>query len=223
MLCHEFNTPLNVILGFSELLMQSIKDPEHTAWAKDINDSGTHLHEILMEIVDYIGASHLAAAGVESEFVARVLLQPLIPNFREKEITVEFVHGPGFDGKLLGPSRSIFMIARKLVRMCSHQAKAVRVTMGLDALDSAGNARLRLVVAPLGLPRDVRPAELDKLFEPYQFAPSGQNGSRTSLGLELATCRKIAEYVHGTVDCAFKSDGRLDFVAEIPVKTVRGA
>jgi light-regulated signal transduction histidine kinase (bacteriophytochrome) len=144
-----------------------------------------------------------------------------VPSFREKDVNVEFVHGPGFDGTLLGPSRSIFMIARKIVRMCSHQSKGIRVTMGLDAMDSAGNARLRLVVSPNATPEGFKPAELDKLFEPYQFAPSAQNGSRTSLGLELATCRKIAEYVKGTVDCSFKSDGRLDFIAEIPVKIAR--
>src|SRR5262249_37227664 len=65
LLCHEFNPPLNIILGFSDLLSNHLSDSEQISWAEDIRNAGTHLHDILMEIVDYIGASHLALAGVE--------------------------------------------------------------------------------------------------------------------------------------------------------------
>ena len=78
LLCHEFNTPLNIILGYSELLQDNLKNPEHKAWVKDIKDSGAHLHDILMEIVDYIGASHAATAGIHTPFVPEVLLLKIV-------------------------------------------------------------------------------------------------------------------------------------------------
>lgn len=219
LLCHEFNTPLNIILGYSELLQDNLKNPEHKAWVKDIKDSGAHLHDILMEIVDYIGASHAATAGIHTPFVPEVLLHTMIPTFHEKDVVVEIVTGPEMKCPLSGPGPSVLMIARKLVRMASHQSKRVRVNISLLPESEPQPARLRVAVAGTGLHKDViRRHEIDQLFEPYQFMPSGETGHRTSLGLELATCRKIAEYAQGTVECIFNARGELDFVAEIPVQ-----
>jgi CheY-like chemotaxis protein len=74
LLCHEFNTPLTSILGFSELLSEVDLDEEQKAWVHNIQNSGSHLHDILMEIVDYIGASHLASEGVKEDFTLRNVL-----------------------------------------------------------------------------------------------------------------------------------------------------
>jgi DNA-binding NtrC family response regulator len=52
LLCQEFNTPLNVILGFSEMLTDDRKNLEFLTWVQHIKDAGNHLHELLMEIVD---------------------------------------------------------------------------------------------------------------------------------------------------------------------------
>lgn len=220
LLCHEFNTPLNIILGYSELLQDNLKNPEHKAWVKDIKESGTHLHDILMEIVDYIGASHAATAGIHSPFVPEILLHTMIPTFHEKDVVVEIVTGPEMKCPLRGPGPSVLMIARKLVRMASHQSKRVRVNMSLLTGSEPHPARLRVAVAGTGLHKDViRRNEIEQLFEPYQFMPSGEAGHRSSLGLELATCRKIAEYAQGTVECIFNARGELDFIAEIPVQS----
>ncbi len=219
LLCHEFNTPLNIILGYAELLLDNLKNPEHKAWVKDIKDSGSHLHDILMEIVDYIGASHSAKAGINNHFVPDTLLHSMIPAFHEKDVVLDIVSGPEMRNTLRGPGPSVLMIARKLVRMASHQSKRVRITMSLSPGSEPHFAQLQVAVVGTGIHRDaVRRNEIEQLFEPYQFMPSGDAGHRSSLGLELATCRKIAEYAQGTVECIFNARGELDFIAEIPVQ-----
>lgn len=53
---HELRTPLNAILGFAEILrdqmLGSIGVPRYAEYAADIHDSGTHLLEIINDILD---------------------------------------------------------------------------------------------------------------------------------------------------------------------------
>ncbi len=53
---HELRTPLNAVIGFSQVMMSEtlgpIGTPQYRAYAKDIFDSGTHLLEIINDILD---------------------------------------------------------------------------------------------------------------------------------------------------------------------------
>lgn len=223
LLCHEFNTPLNIIHGYSELLSDNLKNPEHKAWAEDIRKSSDDLHNILMEIVDYIGASHQAAAGIEKDFTPAVLLEPLASQLREDSVRLQIIGDASVRRQFRGPAGSIFMIARKLLRMASHQSKHVRINVGHVEEDEAGG-RIRLAVSGTGIRKDVvRGDEIEQLFEPYHAVPHVSTDTRGNLGLELATCKKIAAYAKGAIECVFNSEGELEFVAEIPVKSLGSA
>lgn len=222
LLCHEFNTPLNVILGFSEILGDMETEPERKAWIEEIKKSGNHLHEVLMEIVDYIGVSSLADAGMEKDFQLGVLFREIVGSFQEKEVEVRFAKGPLLDWHLRGMAHSVQVISRKLVRMASHKSSLVFLAATLDSVDTAAHARLRLEVTGTGIKRSqLGGRELDQLFQPYQFTLNDPDGQRSSLGLELATCRKIAEYARGSVNGFFTSEGELGFVAEISVTLLK--
>jgi len=216
LLCHEFNTPLNIILGFSELLLDNPKDVEQAAWIRDIRDAGTHLHDVLMEIVDYIGAAHMATAGYESRFTPGEILRPAAELFREKDICIEITPCDALARAMRGSANSLRLITRKLLRMASLQSRQIGVEVSIEDDEPA---MLQLIVGHTGLRRGGLTAEeVEKLFEPYHPSLAGPDGYRTSLGLELATCRKIAEYARGSVDCRFNADGELDFVARLPVR-----
>ncbi len=53
---HELRTPLNAVIGFSQVMMSEtlgpIGTPQYRTYAKDIFDSGTHLLEIINDILD---------------------------------------------------------------------------------------------------------------------------------------------------------------------------
>ena len=53
---HELRTPLNAIIGFSSILMNqlfgALGDAKYLEYAKDINESGSHLLEIINDILD---------------------------------------------------------------------------------------------------------------------------------------------------------------------------
>ena len=53
---HELRTPLNAILGFSEVMMQELMGkhqvPTYKTYSQDIHESGTHLLNLINEILD---------------------------------------------------------------------------------------------------------------------------------------------------------------------------
>jgi signal transduction histidine kinase len=53
---HEFRTPLNAIIGFSEILMGKLfgplSSPRYVEYSKDINESGQHLLSIINDLLD---------------------------------------------------------------------------------------------------------------------------------------------------------------------------
>jgi CheY-like chemotaxis protein len=221
LLCHEFNTPLNVILGFSEMLADNVGDAEQRTWVEEIKKSGHHLHEVLMEIVDYIGVSSLADAGMEKDFQLGTMFADIAEAFRDQEVEVRYPMSPLLDWTVHGPEHSVQVITRKLVRMASHKSSRIFLHVRLEALDDAGSAQLRIEVTGTGLSRShLNGKDLEQLFQPYQFTLSNGTGQRASLGLELATCRKIAEYASGSVHGFYNSRGELGFVAEVTVKLV---
>ena len=54
-LCHELRTPLNSVIGFSDILKSGafgeIENPKYREYAKDINDSGKHLLNLINDIL----------------------------------------------------------------------------------------------------------------------------------------------------------------------------
>ncbi|MCK9588793.1 MAG: response regulator [Terrimicrobiaceae bacterium] len=223
LLCHEFNTPMNIVLGFSDLLASSISDPEQSSWVEEIRKSGSHLHEILMEIVDYTAASHNAVAGKHAAFSPGEFLAPLVALCRSKNIELEISEGFHPSRFLAGPSESVMLIARKLVSMAAHNdSRRVAINTWVDALDSEGRALLHLEVTGTGLSKkSFDPQSLAALFEPYHVSGEKAAGQRMEIGLELATSRKIAEYAGGTVEVFHAENEEFGLLAKIPVQVCR--
>lgn len=212
-LCHEFNTPLNGIIGFSELLAESVPDTEHAAWAREISVSGDRLHEVLMEMVDYISVSHLAASGVEEEFVPHQLIQSLKQTFHAKNVHVEI--NPGDSRSVRGPSKAVFILARQLAKMVARSSSSLQINVRTDER-SVEDPQIHLTVRAIGsTEKGVGSLDETKLLHPYRVHEDSFD--LPSLELELATLRKIAEYAGGVVECRRTLKGETHFSVRIPV------
>ena len=53
---HELRTPLNAVIGFSEMIRTEVFGPigngKYLEYARDINESGAHLLELISDILD---------------------------------------------------------------------------------------------------------------------------------------------------------------------------
>lgn len=100
---HELRTPLNAIIGFSEILRDEMLGPIGTAkyaeYAADIHSSGTHLLDIINDILDL---SKLEAGKVElrkSVFPLRDVVASCLTLIRERAQTAGWRSRPTCAGR----------------------------------------------------------------------------------------------------------------------------
>src|SRR6185437_1442101 len=72
---HELRTPLNAIIGFSDVMQRGIFGPlgeRYRGYARDIHESGTHLLDVITDILDLskIEAGRLTLLEEEVELTA---------------------------------------------------------------------------------------------------------------------------------------------------------
>jgi signal transduction histidine kinase len=99
-MAHEMRTPLNVILGFSDLITREIRGPvgePYREYGELIQQSGRHLLDLIETILDIsrieAGALILDEATVEPNGLFRGVIDMMAPLARAKEIVIEAAFG----------------------------------------------------------------------------------------------------------------------------------
>jgi PAS domain S-box-containing protein len=200
MFSHELRSPLNSIIGFSELLASPADElPPETVkeFMKNINVSGKHLQQIINDILDLskIEAGkmelHIASYPVSyfKESVERLLAVPL----REKEVNIAFDLTPEIDELVVDQTR----FKQILVNLVSNAVKFSHphgtVTIGSKRVAND----LQFFVKDEGL--GIREEDLPGLFKPFRQAQSNREKNREGIGLGLAITKKLVELHGGSI------------------------
>jgi Amt family ammonium transporter len=200
MMSHELRTPLNAIIGFSEILEAEtfgpLGQPRYRSYARDIHTSGSHLLELINELLDLskieAGRMELSDDDVElGELVQEV--RRLLAD-RAAEIAVELVADSDGSVPVRADRRAL---KQALINLASN---AVKFTPG------GGQVVLRVGVAPDGAPilqvQDqgigMSPAELEQALTAFGQAEAGRRAGGTGLGLSLTAA--LAELHGGRMD-----------------------
>ena len=190
---HELRTPLNAIIGFSELLQQQLVgdlNEEQLAYLDDVVDAGRHLLSLINDVLDL---SKIEAGKMELD-LADVSLRPTL----ESGLTMNAERAGQARialGLELEPDEITIRADERKVRQVVFNllSNAVKFTPA----DGRVEVSARLVdgvveVAVSDTGPGIAPEERELIFEEFQQARSGQEGT----GLGLALSRRFIE-LHG--------------------------
>jgi len=197
---HELRTPLNAIIGFSDMmrsqLMGPIGNPRYLEYTKDIHASGTHLLNIINDILDLArieagGATLQDVAECDMEAIIDATLRMMRPIAEKQRVTVRRETGSR-SPRLLAAER---MVRQILINILSNAIKFTpaegRVAI-VHRMTEAGDYVLRVTDSGVGM----TPAQIVVALTPF-----GQNDNHlsnenrgTGLGLPLA---KAMMEMHG--------------------------
>lgn len=196
---HELKTPLNAVIGFSELMAAEafgpIGTPKYKAYAEEIRDSGRHLVDIVNDILD---VSRLEANTVEAddndihiEDAIASGLRLVADRARESEISLSVALPP--DLPVLVADTRMFkqMISNLLTNAVKFTPRggAVYVT-GMHAADTGIDIAVR--DSGCGISADM----LDKVTRPFHQADASINRKHEGTGLGLALVNSMM-LLHG--------------------------
>lgn len=192
MMSHELRSPLNAIIGFSEMIRDEVAGPlgavRYKEWSADINTAGRHLLTLITDLLDF---SKLEADRLELD-VDVVDLGDLAASCLKFVTPRAGKHGIALTLNVQ-PSTGVFLHADALrlrqivINLLSNAVKfsdpggAVRMLV-----EDRGHAGFMLSVSDSGV--GMRPEDIPKALEPYGQvdASSKRRQEGTGLGLPLA-------------------------------------
>ncbi|MBS9720758.1 sensor histidine kinase [Tianweitania sp. BSSL-BM11] len=220
---HELRTPLNAILGFSEVMATQVlgplPNPTYRGYAQDIHDSGTHLLELINEILDL---SRIEAGryqlNEEAVTIANIVeecchLMELRTSNKDIRITKEFERDMP---RLYADERAIRQIALNLLSNAvkfTPSGGEIRVRVGWTA---GGGQYLSIKDNGPGIP----PEELPIIMSAFGQGTIAIKSAEQGTGLGLPIVQGLVQIHGGTFDLQSKLRQGTEVVATFPAARV---
>lgn len=197
---HELRSPLNSIIGFSELLSTQFAELSTATveeFTKNIHASGRHLQQIINDILDLskieAGKMELYMASYPLSYFQESVQRVLAAAIVEKDIHLEFHFSEEFEEVVVDQIRFkqiLINLVSNAIKF-SHRGGAVTVCS-----ERKGNDIL-FSVRDQGI--GIKPEELSGLFRPFRQAASGKTMNNQGIGLGLAITKKLVELHGGSI------------------------
>lgn len=194
---HELRSPLNSIIGFSDLIASQFGEMTSETireFMLNINTSGKHLQQIINDILDLskieAGKLDLHIASYPVSFFRESVERVLSASIKEKAIVLEFALSPEFEEIVVDQTRFKQILINLVSNAIKFSHPGGRVVISSRRI---GND-IEFEVRDYGF--GIKPEEVQSLFKPFRQAPSGTNMNRQGMGLGLAITKKLIE-LHG--------------------------
>jgi signal transduction histidine kinase/DNA-binding NarL/FixJ family response regulator len=230
----EIRTPLNTVIGFSQLLENDRSlTPEQTGRAKAIADGGRNLLKLINDILDLSKIDAGKMPTRKTAFCLHDLLDDLVTLFlsrtREKglDMVLEGLEDvPRYvttdESKL---RQALIVLAENAVRVTRSGQVVLRVradssleNSGKDATGTHGSYNLVVEVENSG--PAITDQEKQYLFDPFIPDEKGKNNGGTGLGLAIG--RKLIELIGGEISVENRAGKGTTFNFRIPVQKAAG-
>ncbi len=205
---HEVRTPLNGIVGFTSLLLDTELAAEQREYVQTIRASGEALIQLTGDILDFAriesGKLKLDAAPCDPRECDEAALDVLATRAAEKKI--ELLHW--FSDEL---PASVVIDAGRLRQVLSNlignavkftERGEVKVSVALAATERAetdDRLTLQFTVEDTGI--GIAPLQHEKLFKPFTQLDESSTRRYGGTGLGLAICRNLVRLMDGEITC----------------------
>ena len=199
---HEIRTPLNAIIGLTHIAQNNAGDSEQQERLAKVTGAAHHLLGIINDVLDIskieAGKLQLEQSSFSLAQICTTTCGMVADRARDKQLGLSCNIMPDVPENLVGDPMRFQQI---LLNFLSNAIKftkqgTVSVTMQLVGR-SAGSATIRVEVSDTGI--GISPAEISKLFRPFEQADSSTTRRYGGTGLGLAISRRLAEAMHGEI------------------------
>lgn len=196
---HELRTPLNAIIGFSEIIKDEMFGPvgrkDYVEYSKDIHASGTHLLELINDILDVskieAGKKELNESLFDFAHVGAAALRLVKPRADAGKLTLISDIPPNLPqvwGEELSIKQSVVNMLSNAVKF-TPEGGSVTLAARLE-----GDGRLKVTVADTGI--GIKEEDIPKVLVPFGQVDSALARRYAGTGLGLTLVISLIE-LHG--------------------------
>ncbi|GHB94011.1 hypothetical protein GCM10007047_07050 [Cerasicoccus arenae] len=210
---HDLRTPLNCILGFSELMHDDEKDIERRSYLSSINSAGKGLLSLVDELlhIDRIESGRVELDSIDFiiDDVLDSLVELLSPTAESKGVELVTCVEKPFQGNMVGDAEKLRQILLNLVGNAIKFTEAGYVSIRIEQ-GAPGWANIRIADSGPGIPSDI----IGGIFEPFVRANNIRHKDGCGLGLTIV--HRLAIAMGGTITADNTDQGAV-FVLSLPM------
>jgi signal transduction histidine kinase/DNA-binding response OmpR family regulator len=216
---HEFRTPLNAIIGFSELLDEQTMGPlneRQKEFVGYVMQGGKHLLALINDILDLskveAGRLQLSSEWVSAEQLVEDVRQTVRPLADKQGIMLSFKIAEGLPKFFADPMRLKQILYNLISNGIKFNHRHGKVSVELE--ERAGALRMDIADSGIG----IREEDLSRLFREFErIEHRGPKPEGTGLGLALT--KRLVELHSGTIQVSSKPGSGTTFSVTIPLRT----
>lgn len=216
---HEVRTPLNGVLGITDMLIESGLRPDQVEQAEIVRRCGSNLLLLVNDLLDLskIEAGRMTVESVP--FAPEALLREVAElhqgNAAQRGIALRLTIEAGLPARITGDPTRLRQVLNNLVGNAIKftDEGEVRMRAGLIVRDSAAWLHMEVADDGVGIPSD----RLDAIFESFVQADDSTTRKHGGTGLGLAITRELVRLMGGSVHVESTFGVGSSFRVEIPV------
>ncbi len=214
---HEMRTPMNAILGMTNLLLQMVKNKEEYHYVYSIKQSSEVLLGIINDILQVAAFQNnqipLSKKNFNLPNLLRDLLDALRPKALEKKLELMLSLPSDIPEEMIGDKLRLNQILYNLVgnaiKFTDEGSVLVRVEI-LNQIDRSIEIRFSVKDTGIGIPS----SKLDSIFETFTRI-SRKDRVAEGTGLGLAITKKLVEQQNGKINVVSQPGGGSVFYFEL--------
>ena len=211
---HEIRSPINVIMGTSEILAESELTPAQKEWAEMVKDSAGTLLDMLTGILDYSEADSGNLTLDHTDLNLSSLVEDTVSSYKvkagEKGLQLSFHADRDIPGRVLGdPVRIQQVLASLLDNAIKYTARGnitVKVQPATTARfkvdESAAGGKPETFPVHFSVQDEgigLQPDQVDYIFEGFSQPDTGEMNGQEGPGIGLPLSKKLVELMGGSI------------------------
>ena len=202
MMSHEIKNPLNVILGYTELVNKENISKTVKKYLKYLTISGKNLKVIVDDILDLsrfeAGKLQLSKSAVNLNHVVNQLINDYEYSHGDIDVKLFFLCSPKLPKFVIGDDVRIYQILTNLINNSIKftQKGSISLNVDLTSLDE-NDVIISFKVTDTG--RGMSEKQIATVFEEYQQNELDDNRIHKGVGLGLAIVKRLVSAMNGTI------------------------
>lgn len=204
---HEIRTPMNAVLGFADLINQTVLTPEQKKYLNAIKTAGENLVVIINDILDFskIKSGKFSFEKIEFELpeVISTVMEILLHRSVEKGIRLSRSIEAGIPDRLLGDPTRLNQILTNLIGNAIKFTASGEVKVAVTKLsEDDKNVTLKFSVTDTGI--GIPEEKLSSIFDEFVQASNDTTRKYGGSGLGLAIVKQLVELQGGKISVESK-------------------
>lgn len=210
---HEIGNPVGIILGYLEMLVDDIEDPQIRSVLEKMTDATRRIDRTIRDMLNFARPAVDEEEGCVPAIAAREVLDLLGPQKRFRHVTASVDTSPQLHRASIPPSR----LKQILVNLLLNAADAMEGAPGEVTIGVTGaGGRVEVSVRDTG--PGIVPEVLERIFDP--FYTTKDPGKGTGLGLFMA--HQVIQRYNGGISVHSVIGEGTTFTLELSAEEIHG-